>query len=112
MTTPEVGKRVRGSATGRPIMVAFDLLGRRGTLRVLWELRDGALSFRALLAAADTNPALLNTRLKELRGAGLVELGDGGYLLTRDGRDLLDALAPLSKWATRWARSIAADAAR
>src|SRR5688572_14314508 len=102
MTTPRVGKPVRGSRSGRPIMVALDLLGRRAALRVLWELRgDGPLTFRALQDAAATNPALLNTRLKELREAGLVE-HDGGYRLTADGRALLQALQPLSVWAEAW----------
>ena len=75
MTTPRVGKPVRGSRTGRPIMVALDLLGRRGALRVLWELRGEPLTFRALQEAASTNPALLNTRLAELREASLVDHG-------------------------------------
>src|SRR6266480_959095 len=71
MGIPRPGRRVRGSRTGRPVMALLDLLGRRMTLRVLWELsRSGEpLTFRALQGAADTNPALLNTRLKELRAA-------------------------------------------
>ena len=108
-STPKVGKPVRGSATGRPIMVALDLLGRRSALRVLWELRAGALTFRALQEAAATNPALLNTRLKELREAGLVEHAGEGYCLTGAGQDLLRALQPLSAWARQWG---AADGAR
>ena len=112
MTTPRVGKPVRGSRTGRPIMVALDLLGRRGALRVLWELRGDALTFRALQLAVDTNPALLNTRLKELREAGLVD-HDGGYRLTAEGRALLAAMQPLSAWAERWgARRTAARATK
>ena len=103
MTTPRIGKPVRGSRTGRPIMVALDLLGRRAALRVLWELRgDVPLTFRALQDAAATNPALLNTRLKELREARLVEHGAGGYQLTPDGRALLQAMQPLSDWAEAW----------
>jgi DNA-binding HxlR family transcriptional regulator len=102
MTAPRVGKPVRGSRTGRPIMVALDLLGRRAALRVLWELRGpDPLTFRALQEAASTNPALLNTRLAELRAAGLVD-HDGGYRLTAEGRALLQALQPLSAWAERW----------
>jgi len=101
MTTPKVGRAVRGSRTGRPIMVALDLLGRRGALRVLWELRGEPLTFRALQEAAATNPALLNTRLAELREAGLVD-HDGGYHLTPEGRALLAAMQPLSAWAERW----------
>lgn len=102
MTPPRVGQAVRGSRTGRPIMVALDLLGRRAALRVLWELRGEPLTFRALQDAADTNPALLNTRLKELREAGLVAHGDGGYHLSADGRGLLEAMHPLSQWAQVW----------
>jgi len=83
-------------------MVVLDLLGRRAALRVLWELRGEALTFRALQEAADTNPALLNTRLKELRDAGLVEHGEGGYSLGADGRRLLEAMRPLAAWAEAW----------
>lgn len=103
MSTPRVGKPVRGSRTGRPVMVALDLLGRRAALRVLWELRgEEPLTFRALQDAAATNPALLNTRLKELREARLVDHGAGGYQLTPDGRALLEAMRPLSDWAEAW----------
>jgi len=111
MSAPRVGQPVRGSKTGRPIMVALDLLGRRGSLRILWELREGqALTFRALQDAAQTNPILLNTRLKDLREAGLVEhLGDG-YQLTASGMELLTAMQPLSAWAQRWAAKRARSA--
>jgi len=44
-----MAKRVRGSTTGRPIMVLLDLLGRRWTLRIVWELRDAPRRFRELL---------------------------------------------------------------
>lgn len=101
---PLPGRQVRGSRSGRPIMAALDLFGRRGTLRVLWELREATLTFRALQAAAQTNPALLNTRLKELRESSLVAHSDDGYTLTPLGVELLRALEPLSAWAQRWSR--------
>jgi DNA-binding HxlR family transcriptional regulator len=101
-STPRVGQPARGTRTGRPIMVALDLLGRRQTLRVLWELREQTLTFRALQEAAGTNPSLLNTRLAELREADLVQhLGDG-YGLTNSGRALLLAMQPLLRWAREW----------
>ena len=34
---------VRGSRTGRPIMVVLDVLGRRWALRVLWERVAGTV---------------------------------------------------------------------
>lgn len=86
-------------------MALMDLLGRRGTLRLLWELRDGhPQGFRLLRASADgMSPSVLNTRLKELREARLVELADAGYALTEEGRDLVKLLKPMNRWAEVWA---------
>ena len=86
--------------SSRPVMVLLDVLGRRWALRVLWELRDGPLTFRALRSAAgDPSPSVLNARLHELRGAGIVELGDGGYAMTAAGRELAPTLLALDAWA-------------
>lgn len=102
---PKPGKTSRGTATGRPVMVLLDLLGRRWALRVLWELRESRrLNFRDLLAACDVSPSVLNTRLAELRENAIVEHGEDGYALTTLGRDLLDKLMPLHDWAEDWAR--------
>ncbi|HEU4404438.1 MAG TPA: helix-turn-helix domain-containing protein [Polyangiaceae bacterium] len=108
MTTPKPSSRVRGSATGRPVMALLDLLGRRMSLRVLWELRECPLTFRALQEAAETNPSVLNVRLRELREANLVQHGPEGYELTDLGRSLLTTFAPLNAWAGEWARSFKA----
>lgn len=101
-------QRVRGSRTGRPIMLLLDLLGRRWTLRVLWELKQGRLSFRELQARCDeVSPSVLNTRLRELREAGLVEHQEGrGYGATRRALELAELLGPLDDWARRWHRSL------
>lgn len=103
MNKPQIGSPVRGSTSGRPIMVALDVLGRRGALRLLWELRDGPLTFRSLQAACDSNPGTLNSRLKELRELRIVDHDDGGYFLSSHGRSLMAALLPLQNWAQRWA---------
>lgn len=102
---PKIQGPVRGSATGRPIMALLDLLGRRWTLRIVWELRERPLTSRALRAACDeASPTVLQARLSELREAGLVRLQAGsGYELTPLGRELLDAFAPLYAFAGRWA---------
>jgi DNA-binding HxlR family transcriptional regulator len=106
MTLPLPGQSVRGSQSGRPIMAALDLFGRRGSLRLLWELRGEPLTFRALQAAADSNPAQLNTRLKELRHAQLVLHEAGGYRLSPLGVELLTVLGPLHAWSERWAACV------
>ena len=102
---PPPGAAVRGSASGRPVMALLDLLGRRWTLRVLWELRDGPLLFRELQARCGVSPSVLNTRLAELREALLVEAGEGGYVLSALGRELYHLFGPVSRWAESWARA-------
>jgi DNA-binding HxlR family transcriptional regulator len=89
-------------------MALMDLLGRRWTLRVIWELREGRLTFRALQAACDgVSPTVLNERLRELRESGLVDsAGARGYGLTRLGRDLIERFLPLVTWSARWAAAL------
>lgn len=103
--TPTPGRPVRGSTSGRPIMALLDLLGRRWALRVIWELREGPLTSRALREACDeVSPTVLQARLTELRRAGLVTLERArGYELTGLGRELLDSFLPLHDFAERWA---------
>jgi DNA-binding HxlR family transcriptional regulator len=89
-------------------MALLDLLGRRWTLRLLWELRDGPLTFRDLQAATeDISPSVLNNRLRALREAGLVVHDEGeGYVLTDQGVELSEHMLPLDAWARRWARRL------
>lgn len=88
-------------------MALLDLLGRRWTLRVLWELRGEPLSFRALQAACSgMSPSVLNQRLAELREAALVDAADDGYALTPRGRELLAMFEPLNRWAETWAQEL------
>jgi DNA-binding HxlR family transcriptional regulator len=96
---------LHGSRTGRPIMALLDLLGRRWTLRILWELREGRkLTSRELRAACDeASPTVLQARLSELRAAGFLDLAaEGGYSLTPLGRELCETFLPLHRFAERW----------
>jgi DNA-binding HxlR family transcriptional regulator len=109
MPKPTAAKKkssVRGSRSGRPIVALLDLLGRRWTLRIVWELREQPLTSRALRAACDeASPTVLQVRLSELRQAGLVELEPaGGYRLTELGRELLEKFLPLHRFAERWSK--------
>jgi len=90
-------------------MALLDLLGRRWTLRIAWELRDGPLTSRALRTACDdASPTVMQARLSELREAGLVELLAGdGYRLTALGRELMESFLPLHHFAERWSKRMA-----
>lgn len=105
MPTPRPGTPVRGSTTGRPIMAAMDLFGRRWALRIVWELGAGPLGARALLArCAGLSSSVLYQRLRELTSSGIVASSADGYELTRLGTALVPALQPLAEWARTWAR--------
>ena len=101
------GRPARGSKSGRPIMVLLDLLGRRWTLRIVWELREEPRRFRELQDLIGASPTIVNARLAELREARLVELDDKtGYRLTALGSELLRLFLPLHVWSEKWAKSI------
>jgi DNA-binding HxlR family transcriptional regulator len=105
---PRPGGPVRGSATGRPLMAAMDLLGRRWALRILWELRAEPLGARALQARCDRmSSSVLYERLEELTAAGLLARDEAGaYLLTDLGAALAPALESLDSWARRWSEAL------
>ena len=108
MPTPRPGKPVRGSATGRPLMAALDLFGRRWTLRIIWELRDGELGFRPLQQRCDNmSSSVLRQRLTELLDARLLyQLPDSRYALTPLGHRAYQALRPLTRWSQEWSEEL------
>ncbi|AHD02258.1 transcriptional regulator [Leisingera methylohalidivorans DSM 14336] len=100
------GEKVRGSSSGRPVMVLFDVLGQRWTMRILWELRNEELSFRKLRERCDNiSPSILNGRLTGLKALQFVERGQSGYRLTDVGKELAQQLISLCEWADRWGQS-------
>ena len=84
-------------------MVLLDVLGQRWSLRILWELKSGGVTFRQLRELCDgVSPTLLNKRLKEFRELEFVELDDRGFYLTDLGEELVTHFAKLDKWAQNW----------
>jgi DNA-binding HxlR family transcriptional regulator len=83
------------------------LLESRYAIRVLWALRDGhAQTFRLLQdSVGGITPNTLNTRIKELREAGLVNHGGDGYVVTPAGSDLLKRMHELPAFAAKWVAS-------
>ena len=70
------------------VMQLFDLLESRYAMRVIWALSDGhPQTFRLLQdSVGGVTPNTLNTRIKELRAARLVDHGGQGYRLTTTTR--------------------------
>ena len=82
----------------------LSLLEARYAMRVLWALRDGhPQTFRLLQdSVGGITPNTLNTRIKELRQAGLLQHNGEGYSVTPTGADLLKRLGELQGFAARW----------
>ncbi len=105
---PYPGKPVRGSTTGNPIMALFDLLGHRWAMGVLWQLSlGGPCTFRQLQARCiSISPAVLNSRIKELAEAQLLERGEDGYQITELGAQIITAIYPLKDLAEQWVQTL------
>jgi DNA-binding HxlR family transcriptional regulator len=101
---PQPGQPAGEAGSRRPIMVLLDLLGRRWTLRVLWELRAGPVpGFRELQSrCGGVSSSVLTDRLSELREAGIVERADDGYQLSARGAELGKTVLQLARWAADW----------
>ena len=91
----------------------MSLLESRYAIRVLWALKDGhPQTFRLLQDSVGTiTPNTLNTRIKEMRAAGLMTHGSDGYTVTSLGADLLKRLGELQAFASKWSTSQAKKAA-
>ncbi|WP_295810644.1 helix-turn-helix domain-containing protein [uncultured Nitratireductor sp.] len=109
---PLPGTPVRGSRSGAPVMALLDLLGRPWALGIVWVLAEAdELSFNELQSKCEAiSPGVLNTRLKELVLAKLVDANKRAYTLTREGHELFELIAPLGRWARRtWAPTLRAS---
>jgi DNA-binding HxlR family transcriptional regulator len=84
------------------------LLEARYAMRVLWALKNGhAQTFRLLQdSVGGITPNTLNTRIKELREAGLLTHINEGYCLTPSGAELVKRLSDLPAFAAKWASGL------
>lgn len=84
-------------------MAAFDLLGTKWNMRILWELNSKPLNFRSLQNQCNgMSPSVLNNRIKQLSEARLIYTSEEGYKLTELGCSLMQTLDPLREWASAW----------
>lgn len=107
MSIPIPGSKVRGSKTGSPIMAILDLLGRKWALGIIWNMGDKPIKFRELQSKCETiSPGVLNSRIKDLKEAGLIIRTLEGYILDKKGLELQALLFPLGKWSNSWAEDV------
>lgn len=88
---------------------AMDLIGKRWTGLILYQLLDGPQRFNEIESSLPVSGRLLSERLKELEKEGLVERRVYSevpvrveYSLTDKGRALEGAIRNIESWATSW----------
>lgn len=92
--------------TSRPVTALFEVLGQKWVLRIIWELRNGPLTFRELRAQCDeVSPTVLNQRLALLKETLLLESTDEGYKPTALLEELGPVLYALRDWSNTWAET-------
>jgi DNA-binding HxlR family transcriptional regulator len=88
-----------------PVAQAAEVLAERWTLLVVRELINGSTRFNEIHNGVPAmSPTLLAKRLRTLELAGVLEHRDGGYHLTRAGRELEPLIQGLAVWGERWVR--------
>lgn len=107
MPIPKPGEEVRGSKTGAPIMAILDLLSRKWALGIIWNMGKKPMTFREIQSKCDgISPAILNSRIKDLREAQIVTRTIDGYILNSRGIELQKNLKPLGNWSNKWALEV------
>jgi DNA-binding HxlR family transcriptional regulator len=106
------------AATGRgcPVAAFQRMISGKYKLRILWDLKDGALRYgeirsgllRGAAGSQEIAPRVLSRELKALAHSGLIDRKDFGtvppkveYRLTRKGQSFVPVIAAIRKWGTR-----------
>jgi len=101
---------------GCPVAGFQRLISGKYKLRIVWDLKDGALRYseirggllRGTEGTRDVAPRVLSRELKALTEAGLIDRKDYGvvppkveYSLTRKGKTFVPVIAAIRKWGMR-----------
>ena len=88
---------------------AMELIGKRWTALIIYQLLDGPQRFNAIESALPISGRLLSERLKELEKEGVVERKVYSevpirveYSLTEKGLSLEGAVREIETWAQKW----------
>ena len=88
---------------------AMELIGKRWTALIIYQLLDGPQRFNAIESALPISGRLLSERLKELEKENIVERKVYSevpirveYSLTEKGSSLEGAVREIETWAQKW----------
>ncbi|ATP42070.1 transcriptional regulator [Solibacillus sp. R5-41] len=88
---------------------AMELVGKRWTALIIYQLLDGPQRFNAIESSLPISGRLLSERLKELEKEGIVERNVFSevpvrveYSLTEKGQSLEQVVREIEEWSKKW----------
>jgi len=97
-----------------PLAKTIDILSKKWSILVLWQLNSKKKRFNELLKEiTGISPRTLSKRLKELEKSHIIKKKQFNeippkveYSLTKSGIELMNSFKSLDNWARKWSKSI------
>jgi DNA-binding HxlR family transcriptional regulator len=88
-------------------MSIFYVLGKKGTIEILFKIKEGINTFTALKNTLDIEGCGVSTRtlaerLSELEEESLIQKDGNRYYLTKKGQEAIEIIENIMKWEAKW----------
>ena len=88
-------------------MSIFYVLGKKGTIEILYKIKEGVNSFTSIKNALDMEGCGVSTRtlaerLNELEEENLIQKDGSKYYQTKKGQETLEIIEDIMKWEAKW----------
>ena len=88
-------------------MSIFYVLGKKGTIEILFKIKEGINTFTALKNTLDMEGGSVSTRtlaerLSELEEESLIQKDGNRYYLTKKGQEAIEIIENIMKWEAKW----------
>ncbi|XRO76746.1 winged helix-turn-helix transcriptional regulator [Methanocaldococcus sp. 10A] len=88
-------------------MSIFYVLGKKGTIEILYKIKEGVNTFTNIKSALDIEGCGVSTRtlaerLNELEDENLIQKDGNKYYLTKKGQEAIEIIENIMKWEAKW----------
>ena len=88
-------------------MSIFYVLGKKGTIEILFKIKEGINTFTASKNTLDIEGCGVSTRtlaerLSELEEESLIQKDGNRYYLTKKGQEAIEIIENIMKWEAKW----------
>nr|WP_238318269.1 helix-turn-helix domain-containing protein [Methanocaldococcus villosus] len=91
-------------------MPIFHVLGKKGTIEIIYKIKDGINTFTKLKNSLDMDGCGVSTRtlaerLNELEQENIIQKEGSKYYLTKKGYELIEIIEQVKEWENKWEES-------